>query len=360
MPQNKEAIGQATWKRLSEFKIDPTPEHYELFYRAIEGENKALVHDFHVAEKAGRLNHNDVLEGLHIKHVAPQKMASTMLEVGNKLSVSMEHIRGITQTVAKDHDAFGEAMSTLSDLLNGTSDPNKIIAAVSQIATASRAMQRKSVTSSGLLKKMVVEIQDLRQKIEEVQQDALTDQLTGVGNRRMFERVFDEEWKKAISTGSALSLVMADVDHFKAFNDKWGHPTGDAALRNIGKLLHARVEGLGTVCRYGGEEFVIILPGIASMDAMPIMDEIRRELARIPLVRKDSKTIIGNISASFGVAGLQSGESKEQLLSRADKSLYQAKEKGRNRVIGDLAADSDVGPVISRVKEALQSVTPKP
>lgn len=355
MSEKEHAIGQAALNQLRQLGVPATPRNYELFYRALEGQNMDLTRALKALHEQERLDDPSVLDDLYQTHLAPHTMTEMMLEIGDRLNESMLRISGITETAANEQGVFGAAMAKLHARLQQIEDPMKLVETIEQIASASSGMQKKTMSSSELLEQMAAQISDLRGKIQVVQEESLTDELTGIGNRRLFQRILHEQWSQSDGVERPLTLVMVDVDHFKAFNDKHGHPTGDRALKHIAGLLDSHLKGRGTVCRYGGEEFAIIMPGLLNIDAMPIIEKIRKELTHTHLIRRDSKEKIGSITASFGVAGREKDETPDDLVFRADKNLYDAKSRGRNKVVGDLAQDPTFGPKVEHIQRIVKS-----
>jgi diguanylate cyclase len=161
----------------------------------------------------------------------------------------------------------------------------------------------------------------------------MTDGLTGLANRKCFDRKLEQAVETALETSTPLALIMADLDHFKEFNDKHGHPIGDQVLRIVGSALTQRVKGEDTAARYGGEEFGIILPMTSVGGAAALADDIRTTISSKKLIKKGGKTDYGVITMSLGATCYLPGEPLNEFIERADAALYQAKEYGRNRVM---------------------------
>lgn len=172
----------------------------------------------------------------------------------------------------------------------------------------------------------------LRQRAEqELAELAATDGLTGLANRRRLDMVLRQEWARSLRSGSHLSLMMIDVDHFKAFNDRHGHHGGDVALRNVAKTLTANIRRPGDLAaRYGGEEFTVVLPETDLKGASALAEKIRAAIEALPPYASDKHSI----TVSIGIASQRprSGDTQAQLLTDADSALYRAKRNGRNRV----------------------------
>ncbi|GFM74903.1 diguanylate cyclase [Pseudomonas cichorii] len=168
---------------------------------------------------------------------------------------------------------------------------------------------------------------------------AATDGLTGLANRRQLDDALDIEWARALRSGKLLSLLMIDVDHFKAFNERHGHQGGDEALRKVAYTLSRNIRRPGDIAaRYGGEEFVVVLPETDLQGAMVLAESIRLAVEAIPPFTDDTQSI----TVSIGVASqiVQQNSKLEALFGLADKALYQAKNNGRNRVEQRLFARS--------------------
>jgi diguanylate cyclase (GGDEF)-like protein len=167
---------------------------------------------------------------------------------------------------------------------------------------------------------------------ETLRQESIRDPLTGLFNRRYMEETLHHELHRAQRYGQSFVVVMMDLDHFKLINDGLGHDAGDDALRKLGLLLNKSFRGSDTACRFGGEEFTLILPGATLSDAVNRMEELRQDIKQIA-IWKDGKAVT-HLSASFGVSMYPiHADSAEQLLKLADGALYRAKQLGRDRVI---------------------------
>lgn len=176
-----------------------------------------------------------------------------------------------------------------------------------------------------------IEIQALKEELNKTRQDARVDPLTNLFNRR----VFDSELAQLISNTNhnlISSFILVDIDHFKNFNDTYGHLMGDKVLQYVGKLLKDVCPEPMLPVRYGGEEFAVLMPGVDIDSASEIAEKVREKIQAIRIKQKKSGEIISSITASFGVSQFKSGETAEQLIDRTDKALYKAKDSGRNQV----------------------------
>ena len=204
---------------------------------------------------------------------------------------------------------------------------------VEDMIGATRAMESKTKALEGELQKSSEQVVELRGKLADVRKESLTDPLTGIANRKAFDAAMDAA-TLALAEGDHVSLMMCDIDHFKKFNDSWGHQTGDQVLRLVANCLSDNVKGRDTAARYGGEEFGVLLRGTSLEDATHVADQIRLAVQGRKLVKKSTGDVLGTITVSIGVAQFAPGDSIEAVIRRADACLYGAKKNGRNMVMG--------------------------
>ena len=152
------------------------------------------------------------------------------------------------------------------------------------------------------------EISNLQHSLEAIRAESLTDPLTGLGNRKYFDRSIETAVQAALANGEPLSLLMFDIDHFKSFNDSYGHLTGDQVLRLVGMSLKQTIKGQDITARYGGEEFAVVLPNTALRQALTVADHIRRAVMAKELKKKSTGEILGRVTISVGVSMLKPGD----------------------------------------------------
>ena len=167
---------------------------------------------------------------------------------------------------------------------------------------------------------------------DQLQQLAANDSLTGMFNRRFGMARLQEEYGRAIRSGSPLGICLFDLDHFKLVNDTYGHPLGDKVLFHVSKVIRGALREGDVALRYGGEEFMIVLPGASITDAFEIADRVRRLIAET-VFQHGSNILSLTISGGAAAWPDYNASSAEALVKRADESLYKAKEEGRNRII---------------------------
>lgn len=194
---------------------------------------------------------------------------------------------------------------------------------------------------------VIAELKGLRKEAERLRDQVHTDTLTGLYNYRHFALELAQELERTRRSGQPTSLILIDLDHFKKINDTWGHEVGNQVLRRMGDLIRSTVRRIDIPCRYGGEEFALILPGTQLALAMNVAERLQEEVASAVL-DLDGEEVHFTVSmgATLSVAG--HGDTVESFVDRADKLLYEAKRSGRNRICHSeyryLKPDTEVSP----------------
>lgn len=223
---------------------------------------------------------------------------------------------------------FSTLLALVIGRLHRTSEEAQCLS--QEMSLINRALERE------IVERHQVEV-DLRSANDTLEVLATQDPLTEIANRRGFERALSQEWRRAQRQGSPLSLIMADIDHFKAYNDRYGHQAGDRCLQRVAARLEAQVRRPpDLVARYGGEEFVIILPDTAAAGAYALAEAMRDGVRALHLEHANSP-VAAVVTLSLGIATLipNVGNLPESLLQAADRALYRAKAGGRDRVEAD-------------------------
>ena len=253
------------------------------------------------------------------RHVLTDRIAKT-----RHAEEILVRLQELASRVAFDVDEHSSQVEEISNELTSadTHEPAMIVEMVAKLIEANQHMHQKLASTEDKLREQAVEIQNHAS-------EARTDALTLLANRRAFDDEMGRRVAELSRQGRTFSLVMADVDHFKKFNDTHGHQAGDEALRAVAKLLRRTMREMDLVARYGGEEFAMILPGTNLDDACKAALRACKALDKAP-VRLEEKEF--PMTASFGVAEAREGNDGAALVARADKALYAAKQGGRDCV----------------------------
>jgi diguanylate cyclase len=328
--------------------VPPDPRYYEVFHVSASGARPALTARLRDLFATGMAPLTDALDRIYAEFIAREMPAAKLEEVSMEMSGAIADteaaLGSALGSVATYADTLAEASQRLSDGLNP--DGLQQLTGVLQDRNSRMASEGEELRSR--LSAANDRINILSRDLAAMRREAMVDPLTGVSNRRAFERRLAADIEEADSTGAPLVLMMADIDHFKQFNDRFGHQVGDQVLRLVAGSLAANVKGQDCVARVGGEEFAILLPRTAASDAVKLADVIRVAIQAKALVSRSTGQQLGRVTASFGVALHQPGRPGEELIAAADRCLYAAKANGRNCVIpafgGEHMAGSGSGP----------------
>jgi len=339
-----EAFAREAFAWMAQRNISPTPENFELAYNFVGGEHSELKRTIEALIGNGCKFDASVMTILHQRYFRSPKDEDAMAELGEKITAELDSVLQLLETAGRDHSAYGQTLSKASgELGHAKLGENAIKGLIDQVIGATRAMEARSKTLELQLQTSSREVTDLRDRLESVRKESLTDQLTGIPNRKAFDTELHDSIERAIETGEPLSLIMCDIDHCKNFNDTWGHQTGDQVLRLVANCLSENVKGRDTAARYGGEEFVVILPQTGLSGAVNLANQIRNKVESKKLVKKSTGDILGVITISAGVTQYDLNESPDDFVRRVDACLYAAKRGGRNRVVSE-TEDAAFGP----------------
>jgi len=322
------AIGQ-----IKSLRQTAVPRNYEVWYVYATGYNAPLNKIINeTLARNGRLSEAD-LEQIYETYLSHVKTSDRIDKVGarviGEIDDVMKHIAEALDMSVRYDATLGGADQKLSTAKN----PDQIKAVVDQLVKSTREMRDTNKALETCLSLSKTEIGNLQHSLEAIRAESLTDPLTGLGNRKYFDRSIGVAVQAALGSAEPLSLLMFDIDHFKSFNDSYGHLTGDQVLRLVAMSLKQTIKGQDVTARYGGEEFAVVLPNTALRQALTVADHIRRAVMAKELKKKSTGEILGRVTISVGVSMLKPGDDTDSLIERADACLYAAKRNGRNRVI---------------------------
>ncbi len=252
---------------------------------------------------------------------------------GSQVQRCAEEIIQELRRARADQGDFGTKVGDLSGALSDAKDPGEIGSVVRHILVETQSILAKSRKLEQKLSDSTKEIENLREDLQDVRKESLTDALTGIANRKCFDQTLCRNATEAMENGTRLSFLLLDIDHFKRFNDTYGHAVGDSVLRVVAGQLKQSLKGQDLPARYGGEEFCILLPNTGLPDAVKVAEQVRTELAARALKNAKSNETYGSLTLSIGVAEFRFGEKLDDFVKRGDRALYRAKQSGRNKVV---------------------------
>ena len=326
------SIGETAIGHLRSNEVPAYPRHYELWYTYAAGINSSLnraIND--ILKSRGKISPREVTQ-IFDEFISPSRLGERIEEIGGKIGSEIGHtLEAIAATVDSTSSYCDELNQSRADL-GDTVDRAEIERIVKDMVAATKKTEAANRRLAEQLAESQLQISELQQGLEAIRFESLTDELTTLGNRKHFNNTILRAITESEHSGEPCSLIMADIDHFKRFNDTYGHQTGDQVLRLVALGLKQNVKGQDIACRYGGEEFGVILPKTGLRQAAIVAEHIRQAVMAKELVKRSTGENLGRITISLGVSTWARGDQAAEMVSRADAALYAAKRGGRNLV----------------------------
>ena len=327
------AFAEVALGQIRSLRQTAIPRNYEIWYVYATGYNSPLNKVINeTLARNGRLTEAD-LEQIYETYLSHLKTTDRIDKVGARVIGEIDDVMRLLDDALGASTGYDANLRGATEKLEGAESREEVRSVVDALVKSTYDMRDTNKALEERLALSRAEISNLQQSLEAIRAESLTDPLTGLGNRKYFDRSIDTMVQNALASGEPLSLLMFDIDHFKSFNDSYGHLTGDQVLRLVGMSLKQTIKGQDITARYGGEEFAVVLPNTALRQALTVADHIRRAVMSKELKKKSTGEILGRVTISVGVSMLKPGDDTNSLIERADACLYAAKRAGRNRVI---------------------------
>lgn len=310
------------------------PRNYELWYTYATGYNAALNRAINEAlTRSAAISESD-LDLLYETYLSPLRLSERVDSVGTRILAEIKEVAGVLRDARHKNDDYARTLERLAAETAGLGGVGDILGTIARnMLSATADMVERTRDLESQLANSQDEMQELHNALEVIRAESLTDPLTGLANRKFLQGTLDRSIADAAENGQRFSLLVVDIDHFKTFNDNYGHLTGDQVLRLVALALKQNVKGQDLAARFGGEEFAIILPDSALSGAAAVADRIRRAVMTKDLVKRSTGEHLGRITVSIGVATWRRGDSAQTVIDRADRCMYAAKRNGRNMVV---------------------------
>ncbi len=327
------AFAEVALGQIRSLRQTAIPRNYEIWYVYATGYNAPLNKIINeTLARQGKLTDSD-LDQIYDTYLSHIKTTDRIDKVGARVIGEIDDVMKVLSEALGMTGSYDASLSGATEKLSSARNRDQITSIVEALLRSTTEMRETNKALEDRLTLSKNEISNLQHSLEVIRAESLTDPLTGLGNRKYFDRMINTSVQSALASGDPLSLLLFDIDHFKSFNDSYGHLTGDQVLRLVGLSLKQTIKGQDITARYGGEEFAVVLPNTALRQALTVADHIRRAVMAKELKKKSTGEILGRVTISVGVAMLKQGDDTDALIERADACLYAAKRNGRNRVI---------------------------
>ena len=327
-----EAVSKFVLNTIRQNGLDPTPEAYAVYYKRILGTNPDLNKEFDRIISEGSINQR-LCRYLCEKFIMENDSLKTIKSFEESLNAEIVKIIKLLTVNTEDNNRFGYKLNDFSKDLNKTNSLDFIKEALKKISEETNKMIMTNRQLQQELDSTSEQLAVIRSDFHKANRKSQIDGMTEVWNRSYFDTEIVNLIKESREVGFPLSLIMADIDHFKLINDTHGHIVGDQVLRLVAKTLVKNLKGKDIVSRYGGEEFAVLLPNTPLQAAERVAEILRTSLETKKITKRGSNVILGAITISLGVAELKDTEDALSLIARSDKALYKAKQVGRNRSV---------------------------
>lgn len=329
------AFSDAAIQRLRAHRHPAYPRNYELWYTYATGYNAALNRAIneHI-ERSPQISEQD-LDLLYETYLSPLRLSERVDSIGTQILSEIAEVTEVLKTAREANDDYTGTLEKLAGEAEGLGDLGKVLGGLARaMITATGAMVSRTREFEALLANSQDEMQELHNTLEVIRAESLTDPLTGLANRKFLQGTLDSSIADA-AKGQRFSVLVIDIDHFKTFNDSYGHLTGDQVLRLVAQALKQNVKGQDLAARFGGEEFAIVLIDTPLAGAVAVAERIRKAVMTKDLVKRSTGEHLGRITVSVGVATWRRGDSGQTIIDRADRCMYVAKRGGRNLVVSE-------------------------
>jgi diguanylate cyclase len=335
-------------ERIKRYGLNPTPNNFALFYYYSAGTNPNLKMAIDLLLSQQETLNQQICDELYQAHLGLDAEQKALKDANAAIEAEVTRVLDAIDRAASNTTQYNQTLDKFSGQLTSTASLEEIRGAVTKVVSETRSMVKQNERLSTQLASTTQQLTELRYNFDQAHKELQVDPLTEVGNRKFFDNELEHSTSEARDNGSPLSLLMIDIDHFKKFNDTYGHVIGDQVLRLVARTLVENLKGRDVIARYGGEEFVILLPQTKVHDAAKVANLLRDSLSKKSIRKRSTNETLGGVTISIGAAEFCIGESLESFVSRADSGLYKAKSEGRNRVVTTELAPEEMAELRSK------------
>jgi len=325
---------------MSRHGIPTTPRNYSIWYVYVSDRDSELTKTIEAMVENGEKFTEKENEALYMRFCAgkdEKELRRIRTDLEQVLRAILSEVAELTGQTEEYESFISNSISVLSE----DASTQEIRRVITEIVDKTRTWGRFGKTMRHKLEETTETLEMLKKDFEQAKTEASVDFLTGIANRKAFEDTLAVYISEAVAQEDQLSLLLIDIDHFKKFNDKFGHLIGDEVLRFVARKIKEMVKGRDFLARFGGEEFAVLLPQTPITGAAYVAETIRNCFARAALQTTATPRNLGTVTVSIGVACHRLVELPEEFIHRSDRALYFAKKSGRNRIATEADVDAE-------------------
>jgi diguanylate cyclase len=342
---NSDHCALKAFERLKHDGLEPTPNNYAIYYFYFSGTNPNLKMAIDILISQQGLLTQENCNELYVAHLGLDAEYRILQDTNAAIEAEITRVLDSIDKATSGTTQYHETLDAFSGELNRSVSLENIRAAVSKVASETLSIIKQNERLTTQLGAATQQLTELRYNFDQAHKELQIDPLTEVGNRKFFDRQLAYVTAEARDNDSPLAVLMIDIDHFKKFNDTYGHLVGDQVLRLVARTMVENLKGRDVIARYGGEEFVILLPLTRLEDAKKVGDHLRSCLSTKRIRKRNSNETLGTVTISIGAASYCTGEDLDDFIGRADSALYKAKNAGRNQVAIEALPDEQIAAI---------------
>ena len=332
---DKQQAGQyaaSAMERIAIEGLSPTPHVFELWYVYFSGQSPEVTKAIDILIANRQKISDQRCKDLYAKYLSEEREEAAIRKAGDQIHSTIQNVSGVVRNVKDATSEYSGKLGDVTARMNSVQDPGQFKELLSSVVKDTNNMIAQNHKLEEQLDQSSQIMEELQRNLETVRREALTDGLTGLSNRKAFDAELARIASEAQAANQSFTLIMLDIDHFKSFNDNYGHLVGDQVLRLVARTMVDGVKGRDVAARYGGEEFGIILPETQLNAGVIVGNALRKAIATKDVINRSTGEKLARITISAGVAEYSPGEDLNELIERADAALYTAKHNGRNQV----------------------------
>jgi diguanylate cyclase len=333
------SVAEKAMRSMAEQRVPPTPNNFHVWFNYVLGTPPVLKRAIDILIGNKRKFDAGTNREIYANYIGSKAADEAVAyDVSQQLHSVMTSAKQFLTTAIADNRTQMAVINDVSERTEAGLDPKMLIESL--MSELAKAATRATKLEAGFMEKSR-ELDTIRDSLSKSEERAKTDTLTGLPNRRALEEFFRNAQLAAMEQGEAVSALLIDIDHFKRFNDEFGHGVGDQVLRLMAKVLREQVREIDLPARYGGEELIVVMPSADLATCTTVAERIRRTISECRMTRRSTGEALPGVTVSIGVGQFQGGESMADLIDRCDQALYLAKKTGRNRVVTETELEAE-------------------